>query len=120
MTHKYIPPDIETLIKAERDTRKDGGTLVNGKWFHSDSDSRIQQLGLVIMGAAIPAVQWKTLDGSFTTMSQALAGGIFQATAALDMALFTNCETHIEAVRLVADPVTYDYSTGWPARYTPL
>lgn len=107
----------ETRIKAERDRRKAGGTLVAGKWFHSDSDSRIQQLGLVMMGAAVPSVQWKTLDGTFVTMTPAIATGIFQATSALDMAVFANAEAHLAGARLAADPSAYDYSTGWPAAF---
>lgn len=118
----YVAPrktqlQVETEIKAERDRRKDGGTLVSDKWFHSDRDSRIQQLGLVIMGAAVPSVQWKTMDGTFVTMSQAIAGGIFQATATLDMTLFANAETHIEAAKLLDDPTDYDFSKGWPEHF---
>lgn len=104
-------------IKAERDRRKEGGTLVANKWFHSDRDSRIQQLGLVIMGAAIPQVQWKTMDGSFITMTQAIAGAIFQATATLDMNLYAVAEGHITAINASNDPTNYDFSTGWPDYY---
>jgi hypothetical protein len=105
-------------IKAERDQRKNGGVLVSGKWFHTDVDSRIQQLGLVLMGAGVPSVNWKTLDGSFTTMSQALAGGIFQAVATLDMALFSVAESHRAAMEASDNPDAYDFSTGWPAHFT--
>lgn len=104
-------------IKASRDRRKNGGVLVNGKWFHTDTDSRIQQLGLVLMGASVPAVQWKTMDGTFTAMSQALAGQIFQAVAALDMALFAAAEMHRSAMEASATPSTYDFSTGWPDHF---
>lgn len=104
-------------IKAKRDALKSGGVLVAGKWFHSDPDSRLQQLGLVLMGASVPAVQWKTLDGSFTPMSQALAGGIFQAVAGLDMALFAAAEAHKAAMTAAADPLAYDCSGNWPATY---
>lgn len=104
-------------IKAKRDALKSGGVMVAGKWFHSDPDSRIQQLGLVLMGASVPAVQWKTLDGSFTLMSQALAGGIFQAVAGLDRALFAAAEAHKAAMTAAADPLAYDFSGDWPATY---
>lgn len=106
-------------IKASRDRRKDGGVLVNGKWFHSDSDSRIQHLGLVLMAASVPAVEWKAMDGTFTIMSQALAGQIFAAVAALDMALFANAESHRTAMEASATPATYDFSTGWPDSFIP-
>ena len=104
-------------IKATRDARKSGGALVGTKWFHTDADSRIQQLGLVLMGSSVPAVPWKTLDGTFTTMSQTLAGQIFAAVAALDMALFANAEAHRTAMEASANPDQYDFSAGWPDHF---
>lgn len=107
-------------IKAERDRRKAGGVKVKvggvDKWFHSDDASRIQQMGLVMMGANIPAnLQWKTLDGSFVTMTQAVAQSVFTAAAASDQAIFGVAEAHRVALQASADPAVYDYSTGWPA-----
>lgn len=108
--------DLWERIKAHRDQRKAMGVLVAGKWFHSDADSRIQQLGLVMMGAGIPAgLQWKTMDGSFVTMTQALAGAIFQATAASDMTIFAVAEQHRAALNASADPAAYAWQAGWPA-----
>lgn len=104
-------------IKASRDQRKDGGTLVAGKWFHSDGPSRIQQLALVVMGSNVPAVQWKSMDGSFITMTPAIAMGIFQATAVLDTTLFANAEAHLAAVSASTEPETHDWSTGWPEHF---
>lgn len=105
-------------IKAKRDHLSEhGGYLVSGKWFHSDAKSKTQQLSLFVMGAAVPAVQWKTMDGSFVTMSQALAGGIFQAAAAKDMAIFGAAETHRAAMEASATPAAYDFSGGWPATF---
>lgn len=105
------------FIKAERDKRKSGGVLVSGKWFHTDSDSRIQQLGLVLMGANVPAVQWKTMDGSFTAMTPTLAGAIFQAVAGLDMGLFANAETLSIAIKASTTPDSFDVTVGWPAKF---
>ena len=105
-------------IKAERDRRKAGGVKVGAKWFHSDDGSRIQQMGLVMMGANIPAnLQWKTMDGSFITMTQALAGNVFAAAAASDQTVFAAAETHRVAMEASADPASYDYSGGWPKIY---
>ena len=105
-------------IKAERDRRKAGGVKVGAKWFHSDDASRIQQMGLVMMGAGIPAnLQWKTMDGSFITMTPALAQQVFIAQAASDQAIFTAAETHRVAMEASADPASYDYSGGWPKIY---
>lgn len=105
-------------IKAERDRRKAGGVKVGAKWFHSDDGSRIQQIGLVMMGASIPAgLQWKTMDGSFVTMTQALATSVFGAVAASDQAIFAAAETHRVAMEASADPAAYDYSGGWQKIY---
>lgn len=115
------PEQIWQKIKAERDTRKAGGVKVvvsgDDKWFHSDDGSRIQQLGLVMMGASVPPVEWKTMDGSFVTMSQLLAGAIFQAVAAHDVAVFGVAENHRIAMENSEDPSSYDYSTDWPQTF---
>ncbi|EJE53779.1 hypothetical protein PMI14_01330 [Acidovorax sp. CF316] len=107
-------------IKAERDRRKVLGVKVGAHWFHSDDSSRIQQLALMMMGASIPpGLQWKTLTTTpppvFVTMTQALATGIFQATAASDAAIFAACEVHRVAMEASATPEAYDFSGGWPA-----
>lgn len=102
-------------IKTERDRRKAGGVKVGAKWFHSDDASRIQQMGLVMMGASLPAgLQWKTMDGSFITMTPALAQQVFTAQAASDQNIFGVAETHRVAMEASADPAAYDHSTGWP------
>lgn len=103
-------------IKAERDRRTDnGGYKVGTKWFHSDQKSRSQQLGLVLLGANIPVgLQWKTMDGSFVTMTQQLAGQIIAAGAASDQAIFATAETHKAAMEASQDHSAYDFSAGWP------
>ena len=116
-------PDLTALraahweaIKAERDKRiQTGGYLAAGKWFHSDTFSRTQQMGLVMMGANIPAgLQWKTMDGSFATMTQTLAGQVFAAAAASDAAIFARAE-QIKAT-MDADTAAFDLAAhAWPA-----
>lgn len=106
-----------TDLKAERDRRKSGGVFAQGKWFHSDDASRIQQLALVLMGVTIPAFQWKTMDGSFVTMSQSLASAIFAATATLDNDLFTVAEAKRVELFASSDPATYSFEGGWPEQY---
>ena len=106
-------------IKAERDRRKSLGVKVGAHWYHSDADSRIQQLSLFVMGASVPPVQWKTLTTSpppvFVTMTPAIAAGIFQGTAASDAAIFAAAETHRVAMEASSTPESYDFSGGWPA-----
>lgn len=105
-------------IKNERDRRKSLGVKVGDHWYHSDADSRIQQLSLFVMGAAVPPVQWKTLTTSpppvFVTMTPAIASGIFQGTAASDAAIFAAAETHRVAMEASSTPESYDFSSGWP------
>lgn len=102
-------------IKTERDRRKAAGVKVGDKWFHSDDGSRIQQMGLVMMGASLPAgLQWKTMDGSFITMTPALAQQVFAAQATSDQTIFAVAEAHRVALKACADPAAYDYLTGWP------
>lgn len=110
---------IWEAIKAFRDSRKEKGVSVAGKWFHSDNSSRIQQLGLVMMGANIPAgLLWKTMDGTFVTMTQQLAGQIFQATAASDIAIHAVAEQHKANLFASQAPEAYDWKTGWPSVFS--
>ncbi len=106
-------------IKDERERRKAGGfkVAVDGvdKWFHSDADSRIQQIGLVMLGASIPAgLQWKTMDGSFVEMNPNLAQRLFAAAVAGDQAIFTVAEMHKAAMEAATNPENYDFSGAWP------
>ena len=109
---------VWSLIKSERDRRKAGGVKVGDKWFHSDDGSRLQQMGLVMMGASIPAgLQWKTLDGSFTTMTASLAQQIFTAQATSDQTIFAHAEALRAALVACPDPEAFDYLAGWPKVY---
>lgn len=105
-------------IFAERERRKNGGYVTQGKRFHSDADSRIQQLGLLMMGQNMPpGIQWRTLDSGFVTMTPALAAAIFNSAASADMQLFAAAEAHRAAVNALTDLVAiaaYDFSGGWP------
>lgn len=126
----YVPPTAQEVrelallrvtdqIKAERGRRTQaGGYKVAGRWFHSDQFSRGQQLGLALLGVGIPAgLQWKTMDGSFVTMTQALAGQILAAGAASDAAIFAHAEQLIAQAQAAPDPSTIDPLAGWPKIY---
>lgn len=106
-----------TAIKAERDRRKFNGVLVSTKWIHTDTYSRTQWMGMVMMGASVPAIEWTTMDGTSITTSQALAGAVFQATATLDATLFAYTKSLIAAVDASSDPASVDITTGWPATF---
>lgn len=109
-------------VKAIRDRRTQQGgykVVVGGvdKWFHSDIFSRTQQLGLKQAGAGVPAVPWKTMDGSFVVMSEALAGQVFTAAVASDMAVFAHAEQLRAELQAADDPATVDIQAGWPAAF---
>lgn len=104
-------------IKAERDRRKFNGVFVSGKWIHTDTYSRTQWMGMVMMGAGIPAIPWTTMDNTSTTTSQALAGAVFQATATLDATLFAYAKSLIDQVDASSEPQNIDIMTGWPTTF---
>jgi hypothetical protein len=105
-------------IKEKRDFLKGNGTKVGNYWFHADDASRIQQLGLVMFGANLPAgIMWKTMSGAFVPMTQQLAMQIFIAQATHDTMLFTIAEQKRQAMMVSADPAQYDQDSGWPETY---
>jgi hypothetical protein len=104
-------------IRAERDRRKFNGVLVSAKWIHTDTYSRTQWMGMVMMGASVPAIEWTTMDGTSITTSQALAGAVFQGTATLDATLFAYAKSLIAQVDASSDPTSVDITTGWPATF---
>ncbi len=106
-----------TAIKAERDRRKFNGVLVSTKWIHTDTYSRTQWIGMVMMGASVPAIPWTTMDNTSITTSQALAGAVFQATATLDSTLFAFAKSLIDTVNASSDPTSVDITAGWPATF---
>lgn len=105
-------------IQAKRDALRFGGVKVGANSFHSDDSSRIQQIGLMMMGANLPGgIMWKTLSGNFVLMTPTLAVQIFQATAAHDATIFAIAEQHKTAMLQLANPTTYDFSANWPSGF---
>lgn len=119
-------------IKAKRDQLKAGGVKVGTKWYHTDTESRIQHLGLLEKARAARAaggtdatrlqalgqdIKWKTMDGSFIYLTVKHAEDIFAAVTDLDAAAFAAAETHRVAMEASADPAAYDFSVGWPATF---
>lgn len=104
-------------IKVERDRLKFNGVFVSDKWIHTDTYSRTQWMGMVMMGASLPVVPWTTMDGTTINTTPALASAVFQAVAAQDIAIFTAAATHRAQMIASSDPLSYDFSTGWPATY---
>ena len=106
-------------IKGERDRRKQVGVKAGGHWYHSDTESRIQQMYLVMMGGSMPSgIMWKTLstsgDSVFVEMTPAIAQAISTNMAANDIAVHAVAELHRVAMLASSDPAQYDFSSGWP------
>jgi hypothetical protein len=117
--HNEMHSIVWEKIKKERDRRKsEGGYKVGTNWYHSDDTSRIQQIGLVMLGANMPNnIMWKTMLGDFVLMTPTLAGQIFQAAMVSDMTIFTVAEQKRQAMLALSDPRNYSWDTGWPLIY---
>lgn len=122
----WIEQDIKNKkwkeIQEFRDSRiQTGGYQVNGNWFHSDNISRIQQIGLLLMGTNMPTgIMWKTMSGSFVEMTPTLAQLIFAAAGNSDIAMHAAAETHKQQMLASSDPRNYDYKNlapTWPPIY---
>lgn len=117
---EYKQASVWSMIKAERERRRFNGVSVAGKWFHTDPDSRTQHLSMIIMGANLPiGIEWKTMDGSKIIMTPAIVGQIFAGELSMEIANFAVAEAHDAAMRKLADPTDYDFSTGWTATFEP-
>lgn len=104
-------------LKAYRTLRTARGFPVGTYWFHSDTPSKLQHLGLLnaVMLNALPAGQeWKLMDGTKVTLTPILVQQIFGAALQRESANFTKAEEHRLGLNLSADPLNYDFTTGWP------
>lgn len=104
-------------IKALRTRVQSGGVEVEGKWFHTDTDSRVQQLALLSLGANLPPIQWKTMDNTFVELTPTLVQQIFAASIAREQAVFTRAETLRAQVLASDDPLAIDIGGGWPSSF---
>ncbi|MDK9603504.1 DUF4376 domain-containing protein [Lelliottia wanjuensis] len=119
-------PDIKdvkaakiTAIKAHRDLMTSDYIVIEGNHFHSDANSRIQQMSLTKMGQAkqIPAnLMWQTKNNGLIPLTNEIAAQFEMVTMDHDMRLFANAQRHIAAVEAQTDLQAlqdYDYSAGW-------
>lgn len=124
-THQY---DLSTdLLQAARDARwedckryrddvrNNGGFLVAGTyWFHSDTPSKIDQLGLVnaMMMNVLPPVEWSLLDGSTALLTPTLVQQIFQTAMTVRGSNFAISKAHKASIYASTDPLNYDFTGG--------
>ena len=105
-------------IKAIRDHKtQEGGFPASGKWFHSDSFSRTQHLGMVIAGQQLPAIPWKTMDGTYITTTPQLAQEVFFSAMTQDSSLFAHGDALKAQVDAAEDPLSIDLNAGWPTTF---
>lgn len=109
-------------IARERDRRiQTGGFMVAGYWYHSDTFSRTQHLGMLIAGPNLPAnLLWKTMNGSFVLMTPSVAQQVFASAAASDPLVFIAAETHKAQMMSAPDPQAYTFLQGWPVNFSDL
>ncbi|APV88226.1 DUF4376 domain-containing protein [Salmonella enterica] len=106
-------------IKVRRDEVTADYIIIDGNHFHSDANSRIQQMSLTRMGQAkqIPAnLMWQTKNNGLIPLTDEIAAQFELVTMDHDMRLFANAQRHIAAVEALEDIQAvqeYDYSTGW-------
>lgn len=123
---KRWQPDIEKArqakvaeIKQYRDRITADYIIIDNHHFHSDANSRIQQLSLTKMGVAkqIPAgLMWQTKNHNLIELTNEIAARFETETMAHDMRLFAAAQQHIAAVEALTEVqavMGYDYSSGW-------
>ena len=112
-----VKAEIIQRIKAERDRRKFNGVYVADKWIHTDTYSRTQWLGMAMMGANLPVIEWTTMDGTTINTTPALAQAVFSAIAQMDSVLFTFAKSLAVLVQESDNPSSINITTGWPATF---
>ncbi|EAA7606857.1 DUF4376 domain-containing protein [Salmonella enterica] len=106
-------------IKTQRDTVTADYIVIDGNHFHSDANSRIQQMSLTRMGQAkqVPAeLMWQTKNNGLIELTNDIAAQFESVTMDHDMRLFANAQRHIAEVEALEDiqaVIDYDYSSGW-------
>lgn len=125
---------IKSAIKAKRNyLTSTGGYQVGDNWYHSDNISRAQQTGLALLGANLPQVEWKTMAGTYVTMTPELALEILSAATKSDIAIFKVAKNHIDTLEAInEDPLAineetaeemitrisaYDWEADWPETF---
>lgn len=126
-TIDQIRKDQWLRIHAERDRRKAGGVRVavgdRDYWFWTDDTSRAQYAILEgraqRAGLASETVLdlWKTMSGEFVPLTVALLHKVLDTGIACESNLFNIAETHRARMLASNDPLSYDYTKGWPATY---
>jgi hypothetical protein len=108
-------------IQEKRDFLRGNGLKIGTDWFHTDDSSRIQHLGLVLLGTNMPpGIMWKTMGGTFVLMTPTLANQIFVGIAMHDTLIFGLAEQKratMLALKTLTEITQYDATPGWPETF---
>ncbi|UOO82756.1 DUF4376 domain-containing protein [Uruburuella testudinis] len=106
-------------IKNKRHANLRGGVYLDSvsKWFQTDDATRQQYTFMRTLPELPPGMQWKTMDNSFIEMTKTLLDELSIKLLTDEQADFTNAERHRAAMLAAAEPLDYDYSSGWTATY---
>jgi len=109
-----------------------GGVEYNNKWFNTDLVSRSQYLRLknkadmlviggassdIILQANNTNILWKTMDGTFVTMTIDLINNLMNALDNREAAIFTKAEMLRAQINASTNPNSVNIVTGWPASF---
>ncbi|URH94601.1 DUF4376 domain-containing protein [Pasteurella multocida] len=106
-------------IKKKRYENSLGGVFIErvGKWFQTGEEEKTKYLGLDKVIDSLGEINWKCYDNSFIKMNRTLLNEIFLQMVVTENADHINAENHRAEMLKSADPLNYDFSTGWSANY---
>lgn len=114
-----VKEQVEQDIKTYRDAVTADYIMIDGNHFHSDANSRIQQMTLAKLGqsrSVPPGLKWLTKNNGLIELTNAIAAQFEKVTIEHDMRLFAVAQTHIAAMKAldeIAAVEAYDWSQGW-------
>ncbi|HHA1306327.1 TPA: DUF4376 domain-containing protein [Enterobacter kobei] len=114
-----IKANLISAIKKHRDQLTAEYIIVDGYYFHSDANSRIQQMTLTKMGKENkipPGLMWQTKNSGLIELTNELASKFEDVTIEHDIRLFSKALEHINAVNSIEsaeEALAYDITQGW-------
>lgn len=104
-------------IKELRQEKMTGGVYVPSvdKHLHTDETSSIQyaQIGTAISLGMFQPLNWKTIEGDFIEMTEAVFRELQAVMIQKTQANYARAEYHKYMMMQSDNPLDYDYSTGW-------
>lgn len=106
-------------IKDKRSLQAFTGVRIEDSWFHTDEES-LRNYQLCWIRSELPEFNppyWKTMSGSFISMTKDLLEKIIAKAYDKGQHDFKVAEMHRQALWKSNDPLNYDFSTGWSETY---